>query len=429
MEVTIPLATREEALALFGLRDRNLKYIRDALGLRIAARENLIRLQGEKLRLEVAADILNEFLRQLRDGTTPDDDWLETQVEREVLRRGAFASPNGDPTAFAGDAWTTGEAPQGTFEGVPETDRPAQDTALTSDELTSEAAASEQGAESGPGSATNIDESIGGGLPPPRAAALERRPHAALDSVDPASSAATLGDSERSLVASLARTPGQGRYVTAMLRNELVFCIGPAGTGKTFLSVHMAVHYLRKGDVRRLILCRPAVEAGEKLGFLPGDLQAKINPYLRPLYDALNDALGFEQVKRYMEREIIEVVPLAYMRGRTLNHAFIILDEGQNTTISQMKMFLTRMGTHSRIVVNGDITQVDLPSGQPSGLVHAQRIIRNIRGVSWSRLDRPDIVRHRLVQRIVEAYESEEGGRQRKDHGRSVPASEDGPGD
>ena len=167
----------------------------------------------------------------------------------------------------------------------------------------------------------------------------------------------------------------------------------------------MAVHLLRAGDIRRIILCRPAVEAGEKLGFLPGDFQAKINPYLRPLYDALNDILEFDQVKRYMERQIIEIIPLAYMRGRTLNNALIILDEGQNTSVIQMKMFLTRMGMNSRIVVNGDITQVDLPKGQDSGLVHAEKIVRDIEGVSWVRMGKADIVRHPLVRKIVAAYE------------------------
>jgi phosphate starvation-inducible PhoH-like protein len=173
----------------------------------------------------------------------------------------------------------------------------------------------------------------------------------------------------------------------------------------------MAVQALRAGQVRRIVLCRPAVEAGEKLGFLPGDFQAKINPYLRPLYDALNEILDYEQVKRCLEREIIEIIPLAYMRGRTLNNAFIILDEGQNTSIAQMKMFLTRMGMSSRIVANGDITQVDLPEGQPSGLIHAQKILRDIPGIAWVHLSKGDIVRHPIVKRIVDAYENSAGPR------------------
>ncbi|MBN1444246.1 MAG: PhoH family protein [Planctomycetes bacterium] len=216
-----------------------------------------------------------------------------------------------------------------------------------------------------------------------------------------------LSDEEEALVDQVARSGGQKTYLRAILRNDIVFCTGPAGTGKTYLAVRMAVDCLRSGDVRHLILCRPAIEAGEKLGFLPGDFYAKINPYLRPLYDALNDILDYDQVKRYVGREIIEIIPLAYMRGRTLNNAFIILDEGQNTTVAQMKMFLTRMGSHSKIVVNGDITQIDLPAGQPSGMVHAERIVRDISGIEWVRLSKPDIIRHPLVKRIVEAYESE----------------------
>jgi len=210
-------------------------------------------------------------------------------------------------------------------------------------------------------------------------------------------------------VESLARTPGQGRYVEAIRNHDLVFVIGPAGTGKTYLAVKMAILSLRTGRIRRLVLCRPAVEAGEKLGFLPGDFHAKVHPYLQPLYDALHDILDYDQVKRHMERGVIEVVPLAYMRGRTLNNAFIILDEAQNTTPAQMKMFLTRMGEGSKIVVTGDITQVDLPEGVESGLIQVSRIVCGIEGIEWVELDRSDIVRHLLVKRIVEAYERSSG--------------------
>ncbi|HIC22219.1 MAG: phosphate starvation-inducible protein PhoH [Planctomycetota bacterium] len=204
----------------------------------------------------------------------------------------------------------------------------------------------------------------------------------------------------------IARTEGQLRYLEAMDSHDIVMALGPAGTGKTYLAVRTALQALKTGEVRKLILSRPAVEAGEKLGFLPGDFQQKVNPYLRPLYDALHEMLDYDQVKRYSDREIIEIVPLAYMRGRTLNQAFIILDEAQNTTPAQMKMFLTRMGTGSRIVVTGDPTQLDLPRGQPSGLLHAREVLGSVKGMAWIELGSSDIVRNRLVTRIVDAYES-----------------------
>ncbi|MFO0262200.1 MAG: PhoH family protein, partial [Planctomycetota bacterium] len=198
-------------------------------------------------------------------------------------------------------------------------------------------------------------------------------------------------------------------YVEAIRSHDVVFAVGPAGTGKTYLAVAMAVEALKHQAIRKIVLVRPAVEAGESLGFLPGDLSAKINPYLRPLLDAINEMMGFDQAQRLIQQDVIEVAPLAYMRGRTLNQAFIILDEAQNTTISQMKMFLTRMGTDSKIVVSGDPTQTDLPSHQRSGLDDALHRLRKIAGVKVVELTQGDIVRHRLVQQIVEAYESSGG--------------------
>lgn len=202
------------------------------------------------------------------------------------------------------------------------------------------------------------------------------------------------------------RTPGQATYVDAIRQKDLVFAVGPAGSGKTYLAVAMAVEALKNQQARKIILVRPAVEAGESLGFLPGDLQAKINPYLRPLLDAIHEMIGYDQVQELIQRDVIEVCPLAYMRGRTLNEAFIILDEAQNTTPSQMKMFLTRMGHGSKIVVSGDPTQIDLPPRTKSGLVDALDRLRSVDGVSIARLTADDIVRHRLVTDIVNAYDN-----------------------
>ena len=205
-----------------------------------------------------------------------------------------------------------------------------------------------------------------------------------------------------------ARTLGQKKYVDALRHHDIVFAIGPAGTGKTYLAVVMAVLALKQKNVRRIILTRPAVEAGEKLGFLPGDLQDKVDPYLRPLYDGLYDVMGGEAASKLMEKGVIEVAPLAYMRGRTLDDAFIILDEAQNTTPPQMKMFLTRIGFGSRAVITGDVTQVDLAAGEFSGLIHAQKVLKNVEGIEFSYLSQLDVVRHPLVQKIINAYEREE---------------------
>ncbi len=199
-------------------------------------------------------------------------------------------------------------------------------------------------------------------------------------------------------------TKGQSKYIETMLANDLTFCIGPAGTGKTYLAVAIAVSMLKKKQIRRIVLARPAVEAGEKLGFLPGDLQAKVNPYLRPLFDAIEDMMDFTQMKKFMELDIIEIIPLAFMRGRTLNEAVIICDEAQNTSALQMLMVLTRLGHGSKMIITGDITQIDLEHGQKSGMVEAIEILRRIKGIGYVGLTQRDIVRHRLVQNIVQAY-------------------------
>ncbi|NLY81637.1 MAG: PhoH family protein [Clostridiales bacterium] len=202
------------------------------------------------------------------------------------------------------------------------------------------------------------------------------------------------------------KTIGQKSYVNSIRNNDIVFSIGPAGTGKTYIACALAVNAYKNKEVEKIILTRPAVEAGEKLGFLPGDLQEKVDPYLRPLYDALYDVLGREAATRLKEKETIEVVPLAYMRGRTLDNAFIILDEAQNTTREQMKMFLTRMGFSSKVVVTGDITQIDLPKGTKSGLVEVTKILKNVKGIEFCYLNSVDVVRHELVKKIINAYEA-----------------------
>lgn len=207
---------------------------------------------------------------------------------------------------------------------------------------------------------------------------------------------------------------GQSNYVNAVKKNDIVFGVGPAGTGKTFLAVAMAVASLRKGEVKRIILTRPAVEAGENLGFLPGDLKEKVDPYLRPLYDSLYTILGVEHTGRLMERETIEIAPLAYMRGRTLDDAFVILDEAQNTTTQQMKMFLTRLGFGSKMIINGDITQIDLPRGTSSGLIQSISILKNVAGVGIVNFSTSDVIRHPLVSEVIKAYENQENSERTK---------------
>lgn len=209
-----------------------------------------------------------------------------------------------------------------------------------------------------------------------------------------------------------AKTSGQREYLRQMRRNDIVFAVGPAGTGKTYMAVALAVASLKNNEITKIVLCRPAVEAGESLGFLPGDLKEKIDPYLRPLYDALDDMLPAEKLRMYIEKRVIEIAPLAYMRGRTLNNAFVILDEAQNASAMQMKMFLTRLGPNSRAIITGDVTQIDLPNKSTSGLVQIQEVLRGVGGIAFVYLDRNDVVRHRLVKDIIDAYDKYHNGSQ-----------------
>jgi phosphate starvation-inducible PhoH-like protein len=244
---------------------------------------------------------------------------------------------------------------------------------------------------------------------------LRQKPHLSAAEVEEAISGAIQSEQSSSDIhvevftrghAIRPRTPGQAAYLKAIAENDLVFCAGPAGSGKTYLAVAMAVAALKRDAVRKIILTRPAVEAGERLGFLPGDMQAKVDPYLRPLYDALHDMMPLVQLQHYVENDVLEVAPLAYMRGRNLDRAFIILDEGQNCTRKQMQMFLTRLGASSKSVVTGDISQTDLPPDAPSGMVEAMALLRDVQGIGFVALTQRDIVRHRLVQDIVDAYEA-----------------------
>lgn len=208
-----------------------------------------------------------------------------------------------------------------------------------------------------------------------------------------------------------AKTPGQREYFRAMKKNDIVFAVGPAGTGKTYMAVAFAVACLKNNEITKIVLTRPAVEAGESLGFLPGDLKEKVDPYLRPLYDALDDMIPAEKLRTYLEKRVIEIAPLAYMRGRTLNNAFVILDEAQNASAMQMKMFLTRLGPNSRAIITGDVTQIDLPSKSASGLVQIQEVLKGVEGIAFVYLDRNDVVRHRLVKDIIDAYDKYHNGK------------------
>jgi len=299
---------------LFGKKDENLRLIEKELGVEFILRDNSLKIRGEEESVDKARSLIQDLLKQLHQGYTPEIDDLKLALKK-------------------------------------------------------------------------IKEGEGSGLEEYSSMVIFTTPR---------------GKKIRP------RTEGQKAYVEAIKKNEVVFAIGPAGTGKTYLAVAMAVSSLEKGEVVRIILTRPTVEAGEKLGFLPGSLEEKVEPYLRPLYDALYEMMLAERFQSFLERGIIEIAPLAYMRGRTLNDAFIILDEAQNTTYEQMKMFLTRLGFGSKIVITGDITQIDLPPHRVSGLVEVQSLFKNIKGIETVYLTEKDVVRHRLVQEIVKAYEDYE---------------------
>ncbi|MBX3365062.1 MAG: PhoH family protein [Phycisphaeraceae bacterium] len=321
MEVTIRIPSGDGRLAVLGAADRNLKIIREVLGVNITSRDGNVRLNGDRDAVHIAKGVLDRLAS--RSG-----DWSRQQVleliSDESSRHTSGASITSGPGGFLG------------WEG-------------------------------------DLSVYAGG-----------RR--------------------------IAAKTINQQAYLDAIRDHDLVFGIGPAGTGKTYLAVAAAVHLLKQDSVKKVMLVRPAVEAGEKLGFLPGDMEAKVNPYLRPLLDALHDMVDFQTIRRFIDSDVVEIVPLAYMRGRTLNNAVIILDEAQNTTSGQMKMFLTRMGHGSKMIVTGDVTQIDLPDPTVSGLIDAARRLRRVSGVAMVYLDRTDVVRHPLVQRVIDAYGEDRDG-------------------
>jgi len=326
------------------------------------ARPVVVRLEGGNTQLANLCGPLDENLRQIADG------WNVS-----LSRRGNHITLTGDNAGAAGKAleWFHERAAKGPLS--------VDDVQLGMVELGAGRLAAEQDDEP----------------------AAQARPLPDLPPVDDMSLSLRTRRSDLR-----PRTPRQRDYLNQILKHDVTFGIGPAGTGKTWLAVACAIDALERESVQRLILTRPAVEAGERLGFLPGDLVQKVDPYLRPLYDALYDLMGFDKVQRLFEKQTIEIAPLAYMRGRTLNHSFVILDEAQNTTPEQMKMFLTRIGFGSKAVVNGDPSQVDLPKGQRSGLAHAVEVLESVQGIATTRFTSRDVVRHPLVARIVEAYEA-----------------------
>jgi len=346
---TIDFASDHEALGVLGPNDRHLHYIRSSTGAKIIARGTHVRFIGSPEEVEQLTRVFTGLRQLVRRGIPIEEqeiDYMLGQGDEPARSTGSAAMPGPGNSAR----------------------RSRHTDPLQMDEQES-APLEEELAQSGTFEAT-------------AAGRIRVRP----------------------------KSDGQRQYLEAMEGHDITFAIGPAGTGKTYLATAMAVSYLLSRKVQRIILTRPAVEAGESLGFLPGDLYEKVAPYFRPLYDSLYDMLGVERCRRLVENEIIEVAPLAYMRGRTLNRAFIILDEAQNTTPKQMKMFLTRMGPSSRMVITGDPSQNDLPGGQPSGLNDSLRILHGVQGIGFVHLRQKDIIRHPLVQRIVEAYDALEGG-------------------
>jgi phosphate starvation-inducible PhoH-like protein len=397
LQHTIESADNRRLANLCGPLDSHLREIEGALDVTITRRGAHFSVEGARAAATRAIDLLESLHGRAERPIAPESLQLTlTEARANLHGLPALAPAPPTPTAPA-------PAPAPALEGAPAASSLASSLDAGADALPSvkrgEGGASRSRAGTQPASApgstsalTAVPTSIPAPIPAP-----ELQSDAPVSEIVLHTRRADLRG----------RTPNQVRYLQQMLASDITFGIGPAGTGKTFLAVACAVDALERQSVQRIVLTRPAVEAGERLGFLPGDLAQKVDPYLRPLYDALYDLMGFERVTRAFERGQLEIAPLAFMRGRTLNHAFVILDEAQNTTREQMKMFLTRIGFGTRCVVTGDVSQIDLPSAQPSGLVDAARVLGGVKGITFTHFSAADVVRHPLVARIVEAYDAD----------------------
>jgi len=358
---TIFIDDLNEASILYGSHDKYLRLLKEEFCVGLVARNGMVKINGDKERVKMVTAVFETLINIVKSsGELRDEDVADTIKEKKM---GGFVFNEYRDISDEGYNFNDGEQDgEGSFWDVD--DKTEEDTDDVGDGKYGDNHLDKDGVSDQP----QIDVFF-------RDAIIQ------------------------------AKTIGQKEYVETIKNNIVSFCIGPAGSGKTYLAVALALSALKNNIVKKIVLARPAVEAGEKLGFLPGDIQAKVNPYLRPLYDALSNMMDTAQVKKYLENDLIEILPLAFMRGRTLNNSFIILDEAQNCTAKQMKTFLTRLGYKSRIVVTGDITQVDLPKGEISGLIDVQEKLANIKGIGFTYLAKSDIVRHKLVQDIVNAYE------------------------
>jgi len=424
---TFEAATPHLLQSLIGVHDANLKQIVEAIPVRILSRSGKMLLTGSPAEVKLASDVIEAMQNRLMNNLPVDEPVIGNIIES------AFSSKFHQPDSSSLDEYIEEVVGfKGAGETIPviksaevkapispeESDVEKPEIEKPVDVVASESSASIERTETVQSEAelteTPVEEKEEEKEETPpgiiRKKPLRKKLIKREKSVEETALQETPAPAKFKTCSPMSvhpRSHGQAKYLQAIERNDLVFCSGPAGSGKTYLAVAMALHCLQKEIVRKIVLVRPAVEAGEKLGFLPGDMLAKVNPFLRPLLDALRDMIDYEQVEKYMEHDVIEIVPLAFMRGRTLNDTFMILDEAQNTTITQMKMFLTRMGTGSKVIVTGDETQNDLPTHVPSGLTDAMKRLKGIRGATSLKLDGRDIVRHRLVRDIVQAYDDQ----------------------